>query len=338
MRSINRRILTLVVAVLLVVSACGGSSSPENYFSDLSDGTAAYADALSEMRAGYGEALRSELEGLQEDTDFTDTAAVDAYFDQAKEVAIVKTADLFADTGAQLRSLIDALRQMEPPEALRLAHQDAVATGEALAAALPVTIQAVRSLGCDRRPARDHRPLPIRRRCAALLDRLPEPRRCRHRRRYRSRCPLSRRDRCDPGVGSIRDVSRSLLVLILLLAACGGGDAACRSGTTAQHPATTTSAAVTVATSRDLAAGVGTIVPGGDCAHVVGAAVNLDGSTATISATVLSADTGWDKYADRWEVRAPDGRVLGERVLAHPHENEQPFTRALERRRDPRGV
>jgi hypothetical protein len=145
-RSINRRTLTLVVAVLLVVSACGGSSSPENYFSDLSDGTAAYADALSEMRAGYGEALRSELEGLQEDTDFTDTAAVDAYFDQAKEVAIVKTADLFTDTGAQLRSLIDALRQMEPPEALRLAHQDAVATGEALAAALPVTIQAVRSL------------------------------------------------------------------------------------------------------------------------------------------------------------------------------------------------
>jgi hypothetical protein len=44
---------------------------------------------------------------------------------------------------------------------------------------------------------------------------------------------------------------------------------------------------------------------------------------------VLSADTVWDKYADRWEVRAPDGRVLGERVLTHPHENEQPFTRAL---------
>ena len=25
----------------------------------------------------------------------------------------------------------------------------------------------------------------------------------------------------------------------------------------------------------------------------------------------------------------PDGRVLGERVLLHPHEHEQPFTRSL---------
>jgi hypothetical protein len=49
--------------------------------------------------------------------------------------------------------------------------------------------------------------------------------------------------------------------------------------------------------------------------------------TYTISVTVKSDDTGWDKYADRWEVVAPDGMVLGTRVLAHPHEDEQPFTR-----------
>lgn len=45
--------------------------------------------------------------------------------------------------------------------------------------------------------------------------------------------------------------------------------------------------------------------------------------------TVAHADEGWDHYADRWEVVAPDGRVLGTRVLLHPHENEQPFTRSL---------
>ncbi|MEZ5853616.1 MAG: hypothetical protein R3D67_02305 [Hyphomicrobiaceae bacterium] len=38
---------------------------------------------------------------------------------------------------------------------------------------------------------------------------------------------------------------------------------------------------------------------------------------------------GWHKYADKWEVRAPDGKVLGTRVLLHPHEDEQPFTRDL---------
>lgn len=45
--------------------------------------------------------------------------------------------------------------------------------------------------------------------------------------------------------------------------------------------------------------------------------------------TVAHEDESWDHYADLWQVLAPDGTVLGERVLAHPHVNEQPFTRSL---------
>ncbi len=45
--------------------------------------------------------------------------------------------------------------------------------------------------------------------------------------------------------------------------------------------------------------------------------------------TVSHADEGWSHYADNWQVLAPDGRVLATRVLLHPHENEQPFTRSL---------
>ncbi len=45
--------------------------------------------------------------------------------------------------------------------------------------------------------------------------------------------------------------------------------------------------------------------------------------------TLSHPDTGWDHYADGWRVVAPDGTVLGLRVLAHPHVNEQPFTRGL---------
>ena len=45
--------------------------------------------------------------------------------------------------------------------------------------------------------------------------------------------------------------------------------------------------------------------------------------------TVAHDDEGWDHYADRWEVLAPDGTLLGTRVLLHPHEDEQPFTRSL---------
>jgi hypothetical protein len=45
--------------------------------------------------------------------------------------------------------------------------------------------------------------------------------------------------------------------------------------------------------------------------------------------TLRHGDEGWDHYADRWQVETPEGRVLGTRVLLHPHEHEQPFTRAL---------
>jgi len=45
--------------------------------------------------------------------------------------------------------------------------------------------------------------------------------------------------------------------------------------------------------------------------------------------TVFHADEGWDHYADKWDVVAPDGTVLGTRTLFHPHVGEQPFTRSL---------
>ncbi len=63
---------------------------------------------------------------------------------------------------------------------------------------------------------------------------------------------------------------------------------------------------------------------------VVDATARKDsGGTWTFSATLLHDDTGWDHYADRWDVVGPDGAVLGSRKLLHPHENEQPFTRSL---------
>jgi hypothetical protein len=73
---------------------------------------------------------------------------------------------------------------------------------------------------------------------------------------------------------------------------------------------------------------VTTAVPPG-CADVIDVVAMPEGSGAyRFEVTVRSADTGWDKFADLWEVRAPDGTVLGERVLAHPHVEEQPFTRS----------
>ncbi|NJN83448.1 MAG: hypothetical protein HC802_14950 [Caldilineaceae bacterium] len=49
----------------------------------------------------------------------------------------------------------------------------------------------------------------------------------------------------------------------------------------------------------------------------------------TFDVTLAHPDTGWDDYADGWHVATPDQRILGTRILLHPHVGEQPFTRSL---------
>ncbi len=64
-------------------------------------------------------------------------------------------------------------------------------------------------------------------------------------------------------------------------------------------------------------------------------AVYLGDNTWRFHVTVRHPDTGWDDYADGWDVVLPGGTVIlpdssssFTRLLLHPHENEQPFTRS----------
>ena len=59
------------------------------------------------------------------------------------------------------------------------------------------------------------------------------------------------------------------------------------------------------------------------------------GGTWTFDVTVAHPDTGWEDYADGWDVVLPNGTVVKPdpnspftRLLLHPHETEQPFTRS----------
>ena len=54
--------------------------------------------------------------------------------------------------------------------------------------------------------------------------------------------------------------------------------------------------------------------------------------------TVKHADDGWEHFANKWEVISPDGKILATRELAHPHVNEQPFTRSLKNVRVPENL
>lgn len=66
-----------------------------------------------------------------------------------------------------------------------------------------------------------------------------------------------------------------------------------------------------------------------DPPRIVEVNVEKVGMVWNIHVTLEHADTGWDHYADAWRVMDAEGTVLGERVLMHPHVEEQPFTRSL---------
>ena len=64
-------------------------------------------------------------------------------------------------------------------------------------------------------------------------------------------------------------------------------------------------------------------------------AVQADDGSWTFDVTVDHPDTGWEDYADGWDVVTPEGTVLKPdpdnpftRLLLHPHVGEQPFTRS----------
>ena len=61
-------------------------------------------------------------------------------------------------------------------------------------------------------------------------------------------------------------------------------------------------------------------------------------SSCTFAVTLEHADQGWNHYADQWDVVTLDGQLLKSRVLYHPHENEQPFTRSLSGVTIPQGI
>ena len=107
----------------------------------------------------------------------------------------------------------------------------------------------------------------------------------------------------------------ALLVLTMLLLGCNGG-------TTGATPTATPA-------PTQPAEGAGNA----DVLHV--RAVQGAGGTWTFHVTVQHPDTGWEDYADGWDVVTPDGTVLKPnlddpftRLLLHPHVDEQPFTRS----------
>jgi len=57
--------------------------------------------------------------------------------------------------------------------------------------------------------------------------------------------------------------------------------------------------------------------------------VEKKGDIYTFFVRILHEDSGWEHYVNRYEVLNEKEEILATRVLVHPHEYEQPFTRSL---------
>jgi len=68
---------------------------------------------------------------------------------------------------------------------------------------------------------------------------------------------------------------------------------------------------------------------GADADVIAAKAVLQQAGAFRFDVTIAHPDSGWEHYADAFEILDGDGNVLGTRTLAHPHVDEQPFTRSL---------
>lgn len=76
----------------------------------------------------------------------------------------------------------------------------------------------------------------------------------------------------------------------------------------------------------------------GEVEVVSAKARSAGGDSFRFEVTLRHADAGWAHYADNWEILTLEGKLLGRRVLLHPHDNEQPFTRSLGGVKIPPGI
>jgi len=127
-----------------------------------------------------------------------------------------------------------------------------------------------------------------------------------------------------------------LLLVLLILSGCRGGDPEGSPSASPDQPPSPQPGEETEP-SPTAAPGEKTRGPSSADADVtfVRAVKEEQANSWTFHVTVEHPDTGWEDYADGWDVVLPGGVVVKPesdspftRLLLHPHENEQPFTRS----------
>lgn len=143
---------------------------------------------------------------------------------------------------------------------------------------------------------------------------------------------------------NLKFVSLSFVSFFLYVIA-GGCQTSQPEITATKESPTVVEESITSSATPELPEATATAVPEADTATPDLSAANADvlfvkaeetaAETWTFQVTVFHPDTGWEDYANGWDVVLPDGTVVlpnpddpFTRLLLHPHETEQPFTRS----------
>ena len=113
-----RRPAVSLIASILVVAACAGGATPEDYFAALEDATNELDGRLDQVEARFNEGLL--------DIDF-EAAGAEVDLVQLFRRSITSTAQSFATFLADMQAI-------DPPRGLEAPHQEAVRAGERVVA------------------------------------------------------------------------------------------------------------------------------------------------------------------------------------------------------------
>ncbi|NNK92359.1 MAG: hypothetical protein HKO87_07990, partial [Acidimicrobiia bacterium] len=127
----------LLIAIVLVVAACGQATTIDEYFMDIVSAAQDFDAATEPLTAGVD--LDSDLAALAENVDPNDPEQVAQFFEDATNLAKTQTDIILSEAEVAAAAFVARLAGIDPPNAVADEHATTVQRGEALVEEIPRT-------------------------------------------------------------------------------------------------------------------------------------------------------------------------------------------------------